>query len=163
VPDDVETWLRSVKAVLLAEGFKRDPKQFRKPGQVWGVVRQEPQDMQIHVRAFQDGRLESEVELSNKYIQHLWSHRRNAHPEVTDILARNGFPTERVSETFVPVTGSHEGKAMPDGRTKPRSVALPLLVGLGLLLGRNYLKRIVFKVVPGGRKAKGLRKVLVKK
>lgn len=161
--DDVHTWLKAVKAVLLAEGFKRDPKQFRKPGQVWGVVRQEPDDLQIHVRAFSDGRLESEVELSNKYVQHLWSHRRNAHPEVTEILAKNGFPTERVSETFVPVTGSKEGKEMPGSRTKNTHVGLAVFVGLGLLLGKNYLKRLVFKRVPGSKAADAARKVLARK
>lgn len=146
---DLATWLKSAKAVLLAEGFRREIKQARKPGMVWGVIRQEPDDMQIHVRAFKDGRLESEVELSNKYIQHLWSHRRSAHPEVMEILDRHGLPTERVSETFVPITGSKPGKQMPDGRTKNHHAAVAVLVGLGLLLGRHYLKRAVLKAVPG--------------
>lgn len=160
--DDIETWLKAVKAVLLAEGFKRDPKQFRKPGQEWGLVRQEPDDLQIHVRAFADGRLESEVELSNRYVQHYWSHRRNAHPEVTEILARNGFPTERVSETFVPVTGSKEGKEMPEGRVRHHTVVLPMMVGLGLLLGRHYVKRVIFRALPG-KASKKVAKVLARR
>jgi hypothetical protein len=146
VPLDTLMWLRGCKAVLLAEGFKRDPlRQARKPGMVWGVVRQEPDDMQIHVRAFKDGRLETEVELSNRYIQHLWSHRRSAHVEVKEILARHGMPTERVSETFLPITGSHPEKRMPEGRTKALHAYAAVAVGLLLLLGWRFLRRQVLK------------------
>jgi hypothetical protein len=154
MPEDVDTWLRSVKAVLLAEGFRRDARQFRKPGQAWGVVRQEPDDLQIHVRAFRDGRLESEVELSNRFLQHFWSHRRSAHPEVMDLLAKHGFPTERVSETFVPITGSKEGKTMPGRRVRNRDIAVAVAVGIGLLLGRNYVKRVVFRRAAKGHLAR---------
>lgn len=152
VDPSIGTWLMSAKSVLLADGFKRDLKQFRKPGQVWGVIRQEPDDMQIHVRAFTDGRLESEVELSNKYVQHLWSHRRNAHAEVTEILAKHGLPTQHVSETFVPITGSKEGKIMPSSRTKNHHVAMSVAVGIGILLGRQYVKRLVLRALPRGSK-----------
>ena len=148
VDPSIGVWLMSAKSVLLAEGFKRDLKQFRKPGQMWGVIRQEPDDMQIHVRAFGDGRLESEVELSNKYVQHLWSHRRNAHAEVSEILAKHGMPTQHVSETFVPITGSKEGKIMPRRRTSNRSLALTVIVGVGVMLGRHYLRRVVLKALP---------------
>ena len=97
--------------------------------------------MQIHVRAFKDGRLETEHELSNRYIQHLWSHRRSAHAEVKEILERHRMPTERVSETFVPITGSHAEKKMPRGRTPVWKIALPVAIGIGVLLGRRYLRR----------------------
>ncbi|MGB0651606.1 MAG: hypothetical protein ACPGQL_00255 [Thermoplasmatota archaeon] len=143
--DDVATWLAAAKAVLLAEGFRRDPRQARKPGQVWGVIRQEPDDLQLHVRAFRDGRLESEVELSNKYVQHLWSKRRNASPEIKEILGRNGLPTHQVSETFLPITGAQEDKRMPTGRTRSRTVAVEVAVGLVVLLGQAYLKRVVLR------------------
>ncbi len=147
----LDTWLKAAKAVFLAEGFKRDPKAFRKPGQVWSLVRQEEDDMQTHIRAFSDGRLESEVELSNKFIQHLWSHRRGAHEEVAEILDRHGMPTMHVNETFVPITGTKEGKVMPNGRTKNHHAAFAVVVGIGLMLGRAYLKRTVLKLVPGKR------------
>lgn len=141
VPLDTLTWLKSAKAVLLAERFRREPlKQFRKPGQVWGVVRQEPGDLQTHVRAFKDGRLESEVELSNRYIQHFWSHRRSAHAEVKEILERHAMPTQHVSETFVPITGSHPDKKMPRGRVRHLHLALPALALLGAWLVLRYLK-----------------------
>jgi hypothetical protein len=143
---DTLIWLRAAKAILLAEGFKRDPlRQARKPGMVWGVVRQEPDDMQIHVRAFKDGRLETEVELSNRYIQHLWSHRRSAHVEVKEILGRHGMPTERVSETFLPITGSFEGKRMPEGRTKTHHLLAVAVVGIAVLVGWRFLRRQVLK------------------
>ncbi|MFA5943609.1 MAG: hypothetical protein WC876_03990 [Candidatus Thermoplasmatota archaeon] len=143
---DTLVWLRAAKAILLAEAFKRDPlRQARKPGMVWGVVRQEPDDMQIHVRAFKDGRLETEVELSNRYVQHLWSHRRSAHVEVKEILAKHGMPTERVSETFLPITGTKPGKKMPIGRTKTTSLIAVGVVAVAVLVGWRFLKRTVLK------------------
>lgn len=146
VPLDTLMWLRAAKAILLAEGFKRDPlRQARKPGMVWGVVRQEPNHMQIHVRAFKDGRLETEHELSNRYIQHLWSHRWGAHKEVKDILAKHSLPTERVSETFLPITGSYEGKRMPAGRTKTTHMIAAGLVAVAVFVGWRFLKRTVLR------------------
>jgi len=146
VVNDLDTWLRSAKAVLLAAGFRREPlKQARKPGQVWGVVRQEPGDMQFHVRAFKDGRLETETELSNRFVQHLWSHRVSAHVEIKDILEQHGMPTERVSETFVPITGTKEGKVMPEGRLRNRTLAVGVGVAIGLLIGRKFLTRAILK------------------
>ncbi len=149
VDDETALWLQAAKAVLLAEGFTRDPKAARKPGQVWSVIRQEPDDLQIHVRAFKDGRLESEVELSNKYLQHLWSKRRNAAPEVNEILERHGMPTRRVSQDFLPLTGAKQDKMMPEGRTKTTTIVAQVAVGLGLLVGRQYLKRLVLKRAGG--------------
>jgi hypothetical protein len=146
VPLNTLVWLKGCKAVLLAEGFKRDPlRQARKRDQVWGVVRQEPDDMQIHVRAFKDGRLESEVELSNRYVQHLWSHRRGAHVEVKEILTRHGMPTHLVSDTFQPLTGTKAGKKMPRGRTKTTHLIGAGLVVIGLWVGYRFLRRLVLR------------------
>ncbi len=150
---ELATWLKAAKAVFLAEGFKRDPKAFRKPGQVWSLVRQEPDQMQTHVRAFTDGRLESEVELSNKFVQHLWSHRRGAHFEVAEILEKHGMPTRHVSDTFVPITGTKDGKTMPTGRLKNHHAVAAVAVGIGLMLGRAYVKHVVLKALPKGTKA----------
>jgi hypothetical protein len=148
VPLDTLMWLRAAKAILLAEGFKRDPlRQARKPGMVWGVVRQEPDHMQIHVRAFKDGRLETEHELSNRYIQHLWSHRWGAHVAVKEILANHGLPTERVSETFMPITGTKAGKKMPAGRTKTTSLIAAGFVAVAVFVGWRFLKKTVLKGV----------------
>lgn len=147
VPLNTLVWLKGCKAVLLAEGFKRDPlRQARKPGQVWGVVRQEPDHMQIHVRAFKDGRLESEHELSNRYVQHLWSHRWGAHEAVKEILARHGMPTTLVSETFQPITGTKAGKTMPTGRTKTTHLLAVALVPIALWLGYRYVRRRVLRM-----------------
>ena len=146
VPLNTLVWLMGCKAVLLAEGFKRDPmRQARKRDQVWGVVRQEPDDMQIHVRAFKDGRLESEVELSNRYVQHLWSHRRGAHVEVKEILTRHGMPTHLVSDTFQPITGTKAGKKMPKGRTKTTHLIGAGLAVIGLWVGYRFLRRLILR------------------
>jgi hypothetical protein len=146
VPLDTLMWLRGAKAVLLAEGFKRDPlRQARKPGMVWGLVRQEPDHMQIHVRAFKDGRLETEHELSNRYVQHLWSHRWGAHVAVKEILAKHGMPTEPVSETFMPITGTKAGKKMPLGRTKTTHMIAAGVVAVAVFVGWRFLKRTVLR------------------
>ena len=147
VPLNTLVWLKGCKAVLLAEGFKRDPlRQARKPGQVWGVVRQEPDHMQIHVRAFKDGRLESEHELSNRYVQHLWSHRWGAHIAVKEILAKHGMPTTLVSETFQPITGTKAGKKMPAGRTKTTHLIAAVAVPIALWLGYRFVKKRVLRM-----------------
>lgn len=114
---DKRAWLKASKAALLAEGFRRDPRQVHKSGQAWGLIRQEPEDMQFHVRAFKDGRLEAEMELSNRYVQHLWSRRSNAALALMDELERAGLPTDRVVRDFSPSTGSKDKKSMPNGRT----------------------------------------------
>jgi len=101
--------------------------------------------MQIHVRAFKDGRLETEHELSNRYVQHLWSHRWGAHKAVKDILAQHGMPTERVSETFLPITGSYEGKKMPEGRTKTLHLLAVGFVTVAVWVGWRFLRRQVLK------------------
>lgn len=127
---DTATWLKTSKAALLAAGFKRDPRQVHKKGQAWGLIRQEPEDMQFHVRAFKDGRLEAEMELSNRYVQHLWSQRVNAALALMDELERAGLPSDRVVHDFAPKTGSKPGKQMPKGRVP---ISLTILGGaLGL-------------------------------
>ena len=97
--------------------------------------------MQIHVRAFKDGRLESEHELSNRYVQHLWSHRWGAHEAVKDILARHGMPTELVNEEFQPITGTKQGKRMPTGRTKTTHLLAVGFAALGAWLAFRAVKR----------------------
>lgn len=141
---DVQEWLHLSHAAFLKEGFQRDVKQFWKRGQIWGVIRQEPDDLQLHIRAFRDGRLEAELELSNKYVQHLWSHRRNAAPEVQEILEKHGLPTKHVHHAFVPRTGAHSTKVMPKGRTKNHhAFAMFAAAGIAvaaLLLGHRSSK-----------------------
>lgn len=101
--------------------------------------------MQIHVRAFKDGRLETEHELSNRYIQHLWSHRWGAHVAVKEILAKHGMPTERVSETFMPITGTKAGKKMPRGRTKAWHAYAAGAAFILVLVGWRFVRRQVLK------------------
>jgi hypothetical protein len=129
---DKRAWLKAAKAALLAAGFRRDPRQVHKAGQTWGLIRQEPEDMQFHVRAYKDGRLEAEMELSNKYVQHLWSRRSNAALALMDELERAGLPSDRVVRDFAPNTGSHHKKTIPHGRT-PAAVIVGSVFTLGAL------------------------------
>lgn len=117
---DTQAWLKASKGALLAAGFHRSARQLHKPGQVWGLIRQEPEDMQFHVRGYKDGRLEAEMELSNKYVQHLWSQRSNAALALMDILEAAGLPSDRVVQDFAP---GREDQEMPTGRTSVSLVA----------------------------------------
>ncbi|HUK28673.1 MAG TPA: hypothetical protein VLV31_09630 [Candidatus Acidoferrales bacterium] len=69
-PQQVERLRRT----LLSEGFKSAGLlQICKRGQVFGYVRRIRYDLEWHVRAFADGRLESEVESPRTTIRHLLS------------------------------------------------------------------------------------------
>lgn len=80
-------WLKKAKEVLAQEGFQHTSLQVIKPGQVFGLVRKAGDIWEMHVRGFDDGRLESEIEVSRDYLEHLNDkYRRDATPELKQIL-----------------------------------------------------------------------------
>ncbi len=89
-------WLQNVKAVLLQEGFSGTMLQTVKPGQVFGLVRKDDNNVwQIHVRGFDDGSLEAEIEISNDYFEHLDdTFRGEATSELREILDAYHIPYE---------------------------------------------------------------------
>lgn len=60
-----------VKEILIREGFI-DPSPFQtwKKGQVFGLIKRLNNDLEMHVRGFDDFTLDSEVELSREYLEH---------------------------------------------------------------------------------------------
>lgn len=86
-------WLQSVKEVLTQEGFSGTALQTPKLGQVFGLIRKLDNVWEMHVRGFTDGRLESEIEISRDYFEHLNdNYRRDATPELLQILDAYQIP-----------------------------------------------------------------------
>ncbi len=105
-PDETVSFLERARKALLAEGFVMTPMQYRKKGQMFGLVKEHGHNLQLHVRAFQNGVIESEVELSRHFVQHLWSPRRSAHTEIEQIFAKHGVETDTINTEFKTRTGS---------------------------------------------------------
>jgi hypothetical protein len=85
--------LEMVKDALVQEGFRDTILQVTKPGQVFGLVRRWDGIWQMHVRGFDDGELESEIEIAADYLEHLDdTFRRDATAELKEILAAYQMP-----------------------------------------------------------------------
>ena len=81
-----------VKGALVSEGFTDpSPLQVWKPGQVFGLVRSVNDKLEMHVRGYDDGSLDSEVELSREYLEHPYDCRSFFGP-LLEILSRHGIP-----------------------------------------------------------------------
>jgi hypothetical protein len=81
-----------VKRVLISEGFTDpSPLQVWKPGQTFGLVRSVNDKLEMHVRGYDDGSLDSEVELSRDYLEHPYDCRPFFGP-LLQILSRHGIP-----------------------------------------------------------------------
>lgn len=80
-------WLERAKGVLVQEGFSDTILQTVKQGQVFGLVKKVDSIWEMHVRGFNDERLEAEIEISRDYFEHLDdNYRRDATLELTQIL-----------------------------------------------------------------------------
>lgn len=142
-PEELQTFLEQARNALLAEGFYSTPMQYRKKAQVFGVIKEHGHDLQIHVRAFANGVIESEVELSNRYIQHLWSPRRSAHAEITKVFEKHGVLTDTINTEFRTRTGADRDQ-MPRVLTKTRDV-VRAGVGLAGAVGAVAIARYIQK------------------
>jgi len=129
--------LESVRQVLLAEGFKDTMLQIVKPGQVFGLVKRLSDVWEMHVRGFEDGALESEIEVFREYFEHLDDrYRKDATSELLSILEQRRLPYK--------VTGTLPDMEVrlqvPESVTPWKPVAvLGALLGIVTLLG--YLSR----------------------
>lgn len=90
---DKDQWLEKAKGVLVQESFQHTPLQVVKSGQVFGLVKKVGDIWEMHVRGFDDGRLESEIEVSRDYLEHFDDrYRRDATPELKKILDAQQMP-----------------------------------------------------------------------
>ncbi len=135
-----------VRSALLRLGFKKTRLEVKKRGQSGcGLVRELHPPWELHLRIFRDGLgatiVKGEVEVSRRYLEHLWGGRAPVIYEVLDILRggelkpliRDDTSGEMVEGIFA--GGDYELKLLP-----PRSLICwkPLLVagvGLGIFLG----------------------------
>ena len=117
----LKEWLESVRRALLEEGFKFTEFQHVKPGQYFGLVKDLKRGLQMHVRAFRDGKLEAEIEISRFYLEHpQW--KRPAGEELSRILKRHRIPHLKETLILPPQPGR-----MPKTRTDwRRSLLHPL-------------------------------------
>lgn len=111
------TYLAKVRAALIAEGFRSTPFQWRHRGHAFGLVKEYGPDKQIHVRVYDNGVIDAEVEIHRRYVQHLYSPRPSAHRLIQKIFAKHGIPTHLVNEHYLPRAGAQR-RIYPKGRTK---------------------------------------------
>jgi len=90
-PDD----LKSLKGTLFDEGFY-DPwfAHEWKDEQKFGLAKELDAPFEWHVRAFKDGRLESEIEISRRYIGHQSVPAKPFHGALIKILCEHGTQFE---------------------------------------------------------------------
>jgi hypothetical protein len=84
--------LDCVKDVLVREGFRGTPLQVWKPGQVFGLVKPLDDVYEVHVRGYQDGTLDAEIEVSREYLEHLIYGSSPYDHYLLEILKRHNIP-----------------------------------------------------------------------
>jgi hypothetical protein len=136
-------YLQAVRAALEAEGFRTTMMQWRHKGHAYGLIK-DLGKMQIHVRVYDDGVIDAEVEVHKRYIQHLWSPRPSAHEEVQAILERHGISTHLVNEQYLPQVGPLRDR-FPDRLWKVAHVAGTTAVVAGGLVAASLARLIVKK------------------
>lgn len=136
-------YLERIRSALEREGFRSTPFQWRHKGHEYGLVK-DLGDKQIHVRVYQNGVIDAEVEIHKRYLQHLWSPRPSAHRQVQAIFRKYGIPVKFVNEKYIPQVGP-DRRHFPKARTKVSH----LLAGAGGALGivGIYAARLVLQRV----------------
>jgi hypothetical protein len=99
-------YLERVRGALEAEGFRHTRLQWRHRGHSFGLVR-DFGDKQIHVRVYDNGIVDAEVEISKRYLQHLYSPRPSAHRVIQLIFEKNHIPVDLINVHYVPRVGAH--------------------------------------------------------
>ena len=109
-----------MRAALEADGFKSTFFQWRHKGHAFGLVK-DLGDKQVHVRVYDNGIIDAELEIHKRYIQHLYSPRPSAHKEVMDVLQKHGLASHLVNEQYLPERGA-DRTVFPDRRTRLASL-----------------------------------------
>ncbi len=104
----VNVELERVREVLLKEGFREPLLQLRREGQVFGMVKELSDTLEVHVRAYADGSLDAEVEVSRRFLEHLTAGSEPAPELLAGVLRRHGIECEvtrhPAGEVHAPVT-----------------------------------------------------------
>ena len=129
--------IHRAQRVLIANGFHWTLWQYLKPRQSWGVVKDVGSgEVQIHVRGFNDGRVEAEIEVSRFYLEHHRHPSVNANLNIAKILEAGGVPI--IIEPSDELVRSY---SVPNRLTDWRPAALIGILALALigLQGRGRL------------------------
>lgn len=121
----------SIRSIFLQEGFSDpSPLQTVKPGQVFGLIKKYGQVHELHVRMYDDGSLDSEVELSRDYLEHPHDCRPMYGP-IIDLLIRHSvsFAQNR------PIPPDPVQVGVPNKLTAWK----PLAVGAGIIAAGSLL------------------------
>jgi len=89
--------LNYVKQVLMREGFY-DPGflQWKKEGQVFGLVKRISKEFEVHVRGYDDNTLDAEIEISRDYLQHPFYGSNPCYDYLINILVKYNIPYQVV-------------------------------------------------------------------
>lgn len=124
--DATEDLPEQVREALREEGFDWTIWQKPQSGVLFGMVREED-DLQTHVRYYEDDVIRAEHEICHRYLEHLISPRESAHDEIERILDEHGIDGAEVQEKDFPDRMKGE---MPSTRTPWK----PLVAGVGALV-----------------------------
>jgi len=127
--------LKQVKQILRKEGFEDTLLQVVKPGQVFGLVKKLDHPWEMHVRGFEDGHLEAEIEISRDYLEHLDDrYRTSAAEKLGEILSNYGIPYEIKSDG----SGVNLKLETPETLTPWKPIALVIgLLGIMYVLSKR--------------------------
>ena len=136
-------YLERVRSALEKEGFRSSLLQWRHKGHSYGLIK-DLGDKQVHVRVYEDGVVDAELEIHKRYLEHLWSPRPSAHRIVQKIFQKHGIPIRFVNEKYLPQVGATR-RAYPKMRTRVSHLLAASGAGLGiagLYVARIYLSRM---------------------
>lgn len=141
-------YLERVRRALEAEGFRHTHLQWRHKGHSFGLVK-DAGDKQIHVRVYDNGLVDAEVEIHRRYVQHLYSPRPSAHRTVQRIFAKHHIPVNLINEHYLPKVGATR-TWHPKGRTRVAHVLGSAAGILGSAVAAS-VARLALRRLKGGR------------
>jgi len=84
-----------VKQILLQEGFHDvGILQKRKEGQIFGLAKPLDENLEIHVRGYDDNTLDAEIELSREFLEHVTYKAKPYYGYLINILKNMEFHTK---------------------------------------------------------------------
>ena len=124
--------LEIVRDTLLKEGFvNAGLLQIWKPGQVFGLVKRVDDKYEVHVRGYIDGTLDSELEVSREYFEHLFYGSQPCYEPLIKILNKYNIPYELV-KPIQPCLGPPQPRILTPW--KPIAISLIIIGAVGITL-----------------------------
>jgi len=127
--------LEVARRILLSEGFHEPLLQGWRGGQVFGLVKPLNELVEVHVRGYEDGTLDAEVELSREYLEHLWYGSKPYYGYLINILMRYNIPFSIVKP--IPPDPMYIEVPQNPIRWKPLLVLAAFFLGLYFFLSKS--------------------------